>query len=213
MVSSLNGAVVVDGKSKPLSSPEDRKVCHALRAMADVVLVGAGTMREENYGPVRFSEEVRQQRLSLGLSEHAPVAVVTHEGKFDWSTPFFQDANMQPIILTDGHGAKNASEGSEYAGIVSCGPTRVDLAQAVKELESRGLKRILCEGGPSLNTDLLLAGVVDELCLTIAPILAGSSTKTIFDGLDVDDPEKMEYSHIFRDGGDIFLRVKPKLIV
>ncbi len=210
MVSSIDGTVVVDGKSKPLSSNEDRKVFHALRSMADVILVGAGTARKENYGPVVFSDEIQQLRVSNGLSRNAPVAVVSHSGHFDWESPFFQEAHSKPIIITDAHGAHNAVHGSHYADIISYGEDHVDLQSAINEIYSRGLKHILCEGGPSLNTDLLNAGVVDELCLTLSPVLTNSSTKTIFDGLNCDEPARMEFSHILREGDDIFLRLQNK---
>lgn len=208
MVSSIDGQVVVDGKSKPLSSDDDRQVFHALRALSDVVLVGAGTMRIENYGPVVMSENTQTHRRSHGRAEIPPIAVVTRSGMFDVDSSFFQKAQSQPIILTTDHGARNASSVNEYADVISCGEKEVDLKVAVDELNKRGLMHILCEGGPSLNADLLHAGVVDELCLTIAPVVVAKPSKTIFDDADLDSPARMEFTHVLQYGDDVFLRIK-----
>ena len=156
-VTSVDGAIAVDGVSAGLGSPADKAVFRALRASADAILVGAGTARAENYGPVRFSPAAAAWRAAHGRAPAAPVVVVSRTGHVN------DRLREGPVILA-------VPLGVDVTGDVI--PT-VEPAALVTALHKRGLTRLLCEGGPSLLTSLLAAGVVDELCLTTSPTAVG----------------------------------------
>ncbi|HMS25566.1 MAG TPA: pyrimidine reductase family protein [Acidimicrobiia bacterium] len=210
MVSSLDGAISIEGKSEGLSGPADRRAFHTMRGLADVILVGAGTMREENYGPSKMSPEEQARRQGRGQNPIPPIAVVTRSASFDWNAPFFRDAASRPIILTTHDGAIAAQGAPDVADIIECGSHDVDLALAIKELASRGLTSLLCEGGPTLNADLLSAGLVNELCLTISPLIVQGSGKKIFDGSQLETPAGFDTTHVFMEDGFLFLRLACK---
>jgi riboflavin biosynthesis pyrimidine reductase len=173
-VTSLDGVVEVEGRSGQLGGPADRDAFMAMRAVADAVLVGAGTVRAEDYGPIRLDEETRSRRASRGQTPLPALAVVSASGRLDPSARLFsgKEAGSRPIVLTTEAGARPELEG--VADVVRCGAEQVDLDRALAALAERGLDRILCEGGPSLAGDLLRAERVDELCLTVSPLLVGS---------------------------------------
>jgi len=170
MIFSADGAAAFQGRAGPLSGPADYQLLLALRAYADVVLVGAGTARAENYGPVRLSPEHRAQRRDLGLSDDPPpIAVVSQSGRlpdkiFHSPTP--------PILITSARSAKEIPREKPCRVMVS-GDDTVELPEAVRGLREQGMERILCEGGPTLLDELVETDLVDELCVTLAPRLAG----------------------------------------
>lgn len=171
MIFTADAAVAFRGRAGPLSCPTDQRLLRALRAYSDVVLVGAGTARAEKYGPVRLSAEHRAHRRELGLSEAPPpIAVVSQSGQLP-DTVFCSPT--APLVITSSRGARQMSSESHWQIIVS-GEDSVDVAEAVGQLRARGLTRILCEGGPTLLDELVAADLVDELCVTLAPRLAGS---------------------------------------
>jgi riboflavin biosynthesis pyrimidine reductase len=173
-VSSLDAAVTLDGASAGLSSPHDRTVFHLLRGQADVILAGAATVRDEGYGPARPSEEQQRLRASRGQPPTPPIALVTTRLVLDLESRFFTAATVRPIVFTTELAPEDVrAAAAERADVVVAGETVVDLGLAVDELAARGLPRILCEGGPRLFTELLAADRVDELCLTLAPVVAG----------------------------------------
>ena len=172
LVASLDGAVAVDGSSRPLSGPADVAVMRALRTVADAVLVGAGTARSEDYGPVPHRPPARDWRLEHGRSARALLVVVTRSGQLP------QRALAGPLLVV----APDSATLPAGVEAIRAGRTEVDLAQAVARLHDRGLHRLLCEGGPALLRDLLVAELVDELCLTSAPSLVGSGPRLV-DGL------------------------------
>lgn len=161
-VMSLDGAIVGgEGLSKSLGTPADRQVFRLARSLADVLLVGAQTIRAEDYSPSLI-----------------PVAIVTRSLAIDASLRMFAEQGPQharPIILTTDEAAGRAPAWlREAADIVACGIGGVEMTRAVDVLAQRGLTRILCEGGPALLDELLAADLVDELLLTIVPRLVGS---------------------------------------
>src|SRR4051812_32401462 len=156
MISSVDGATALDGVSGGLGSLGDKRVFAVLRSLADVVLVAAGTLRAEHYG-----------------SSSVPVAVVTRTAQLDWQSPFFAEAKARPIVLTvDDAPAENLDHAAEVADVVLAGTGGVDFGRALDELGQRGARNVLAEGGPTLNGQLAVAGLLDELCLTFSPKLA-----------------------------------------
>jgi riboflavin biosynthesis pyrimidine reductase len=172
MIFSADGAAGFQGRAGPLSSSADQQLLVALRAYADVVLVGAGTARAERYGPARLRPDHHAQRITLGLCEEPPpIAVVSQSGVL----PDSMFGSTPPILITSARSAReNATIRESPCEVLVCGEDAVDITAAVAQLRDRGLHRVLCEGGPTLLDELVSADLVDELCVTLAPRLAGS---------------------------------------
>lgn len=170
-VASVDGAVSVDGRSGGLGSDADRTVFGLLRELAEVVLVGAGTVRAEDYRGAR--------RPTRGRGSPPPIAVVTGSADLDPAARLFTDTRVPPIVLTlatadAGRRDRLAAAGAEVVVLDRLTPDAL-----LTELGRRGLHRVLCEGGPSLLGSLAAADAVDELCLTVAPLLAGGDAGRI----------------------------------
>ncbi|WP_299957024.1 dihydrofolate reductase family protein [uncultured Modestobacter sp.] len=174
-IASLDGAISVEGRSGGLGSDGDRRVFRTLRALADVVLVGAGTAAAEGYRPVVADSAVGRLRGELGRPGTMPVAVVSRRASLEPGDQLVTDAVTPTLLVTcaaadPGRRAALAAAGVQ---VLVCGDDDVDLAAALAALADRGLDQVLCEGGPALFSAALAAGVVDELDLSIAPQLVG----------------------------------------
>jgi len=180
-VSSLDGAVSVEGRSGALGSPSDRRVFGLLRELADVVLVGAGTARAEGYGGARTSEVTRQRRVAAGLSPVPPIAVVTSSGNLDPGLRLFTDTTVPTVVFTSRRAPESALTALRDAGadVRVIADRDIDGATLTAAVADAGWTRVLCEGGPSLFGRLIVDGVVDELCLTWAPVLAAGDAGRI----------------------------------
>ncbi len=142
--------------------------------MADVVLVGAGTARVERYGPPKIPVEAQEIRRQRGQEALPTMAVVTRSGALDWGSRLFAGEGPRPIVIVAGETRPEAlAGGAGVADVVTAGTGAVDLRAALQTLGERGFNHVLCEGGPTLNTGLAAAQLVDELCLTLSPKLAG----------------------------------------
>jgi riboflavin biosynthesis pyrimidine reductase len=180
-ICTANGKVSVDGRSAGLGALGDKLVFRRLRRLADVVLVGAGTVRAEGYRGTRSSESLRTERRRRGQAEVAPIAVVTASADLDVGSPFFTDTLVPPIVLTvswapPANVARLAAAGAE---VILVGEKNAEVEQILSALASRGLYRILCEGGPILFGDLIAADAVDEVCMTLAPKLGGAGQVSV----------------------------------
>jgi riboflavin biosynthesis pyrimidine reductase len=175
-VSSLDGVVEVSGRSGPLGNEGDRAAFMALRAVADAIMVGAGTVRAEKYGPVRLDEAARGRRAIRDQSELPRLAIVSVRGDLDPKMGVF-DGPSRPLVLTTERVRSEQPRLGEIADVIACGDTQVDLRAARQALWSQGLARVLCEGGPTLFRSLLIDDLVDEMCLSLAPLLAGAEHK------------------------------------
>lgn len=176
VVQSLDGSFAgPDGLSGSISSPTDRAVLAAVRARADAYLVGAGTLRSEGYGPVRARPDLAERRLAAGQAPAPTLVAVSARCRFDWSSTRFTDSDNRPIVLTTESAADSDVAAAQAAGceVVTLGRERVDLAAALAELTTRGLTRITLEGGPSLLRQAAGSGLVDEVDLTVSPVLVG----------------------------------------
>lgn len=176
-VASADGAASAAGLSAGLGSAADRRVFGLLRELAEVIVVGAGTARTENYRGAR--------RPSRVTGAPPPIAVVTASGDLDPGAPLFTDTAVAPLVVT-GQACPSANRDrlrAAGAEVVVLGEQRVSPAGLLAALHERGLRRVLCEGGPRLFGDLIAADVVDELCLTISPILTGGDARRIADGV------------------------------
>lgn len=193
-VSSLDGAATRDGVSGALGGAADERYFQLLRRVADVVMVGAGTVRAEGYGPLVVPRARRGQPV---------FAIVTSSLDLDPASAIFADAPVRPIVITTERATGKAAF-RQVADVVVAGSRRVDPERAVAALRERALRRILCEGGPSLFGDVLAADVVDELCLTLAPSLEGGGAPRIAAGTTV--PREMALATVHRSGSELLLR-------
>lgn len=186
MIASLDGGATDDGKSGGLGGPGDRAVFGIMRQRADVILVGAGTVRTENYSGAQVAITQRQARQQRGQAEVPPIAVLTNRAMLDHDAKLFTRTEVGPLILTcsDAVGEAAARFGA-VAEVIDCSgarPDRADVAVALKALADRGLFRVLVEGGPAILGLLIERDLLDELCMTIAPVLVGGAADRIATG-------------------------------
>jgi riboflavin biosynthesis pyrimidine reductase len=177
MVASVDGAATdAQGRAGGLAGPGDQEVFRTLRALADGILVGASTVRIEGYGPHRLRADLARRREADGRAGPAPIVVATRSLGLDFASPLFTEARTPTIVLTCAVAPADRRRMAErVARVLVVGGADVDLRRAVAVLRSEcGLAHLLCEGGPTLNAGLFGAGLVDELCLTTAPTLAGA---------------------------------------
>lgn len=202
-VSSVDGAATHNGLSGGLSNDADKRYFELLRRASDVVLVGAGTVRAEGYGPLRVSDESVRWRLAHELGPHPTFAIVSRSLDFDLA--IVRDAPVWPVVFTTAN-ALVPAELVHGADVVIAGAERVEGSRIVSALAERGHDTVLCEGGPHLFANLLDDDVVDELCLTVAPGLEGGNGIRITSGLA--EQRGLELASILRSGSTLFLRYR-----
>lgn len=176
-VTSLDGSITgSDGRSASVNTPSDQHVFALHRAQADVVLVAAGTARAEGYRAVDLQAWQAEIRQAAGLAAYPTLAVVTNSLDLDPGLATPSAGPGGPVLIVTHRGwspadlARFTGAGIEVVGV---GADRVDLTAAVAALGGRELRRVLCEGGPRLHRDLLAADLVDEMSLTLAPVVVG----------------------------------------
>ncbi len=193
MIASIDGATAVAGVSGGLGGPADQALFAVLRSRADIVMVAAGTVRAEHYGPI-------------GL----PIAVISRSCRLDWDSPLFTAANAQPIVVTvAGAPVPERKKAADLADVIIAGERDVDLAVTLDALAARGFSRVLAEGGPSLNGQLAAAGLLDELCLTLSPLLTGGDAKRILAGPGLVTVPGWRLRSLCEQDGFLFLRYRP----
>jgi riboflavin-specific deaminase-like protein len=203
MVSSLDGKATLDWRTKGLSSEIDRRVFHLLRTQADAVMVGAGTVREERYGRMTKNDELRQRRVNEGLVPDALAVVVSGRLDLPPDLPLLNEPEQRVVIATAAdHELTGLTGDVEYARVGD------DLPRLLAYLHERhGVRSILCEGGPTLNSFLFAAGVVDELFLTLSPkLLSGASALTIVAGRELVEPADARLVSVAEAENELFTR-------
>lgn len=202
MISSLDGGATDDGKAGGLAGPGDRALFSRMRQEADVILVGASTVRIENYSGAQMSLAERRERQGRGQTEVPPIAIVTHAADFEHDARIFTRTEVPPMIMTCRETAPEARArfGSTAEVVDASGPNtdRVDPAVVLAIFAERGLRRVLSEGGPSLISLLTEDDLLDELCVTIAPILVGGAARRIASGSG-EAHTRMRRSHLLTD--------------
>ncbi|WP_432557526.1 pyrimidine reductase family protein [Granulicoccus sp. GXG6511] len=174
MVAGLDGTAAFGGRVGPLSDGPDVELFRLMRALADVVLVGAETVRKEGYGPVRLPESRQAARVAAGRTPLPPVAVVSRSLDLDWDTPLFTKAEALTMVVTCASAPADRLERARAAAeVLVVGDEGVDLDALLREFAERGLPTVLCEGGPTLLGRFAAQGLLDELCLTVSPIMGG----------------------------------------
>ncbi|MGW0994018.1 pyrimidine reductase family protein [Streptomyces sp. NPDC002520] len=211
MVSTLDGAAQHDGRSQPISSAADMRIFGTLRALADVVLVGAETVRQEGYRPARAREEFAEARKAAGQGPAPAIAIVTAGLDLDFSLPLFTSPLVPTVVLTGAAAPADRVAAAERAGarvIVAGDGTGVDPGRAVEALADLGHTRQLTEGGPRLLGQLVAAGVLDELCLTLSPMLTAGDAQRIAGGPSVTVPRRFELAYLLEEDGYLFGRYR-----
>jgi riboflavin biosynthesis pyrimidine reductase len=211
MIVSVDGGTSWNGVSGALGGPADKALFAILRSLTDLVLVASGTMRAENYGPVMMPEPTQQERRDRGQAPIPAIAVVSSTCEFDWSSPFFAAATRRPYIVTvDSADAAARKKASEFAEVIVAGDDSVDLGRAISELGTHGAETILAEGGPTLNGQLAKDQLLDELCVTLAPLLASGDSKRFIAGSDLAELTQLELHAICAEDDYLFLRYRPR---
>lgn len=207
MVMSADGAVTDSrGRAGGLGGAGDREVFRTLRAHADAIVVGAGTARTEGYGPHRLTAALAARRRADGRAAPAAIVVVSRSLLLDPAAPLFVAAETPTIVLTSRAADPERVRAVERVGrMLVAGDDEVDLPAGLAALcDAFGYAQILCEGGPLLNAGLLAHGLVDELCLTVGPLLAGDAGPRFARGLAA--TVDLTLTAAIEDDGELFLR-------
>lgn len=176
MVAGLDGTAAIGGRVSSLSTAPDQTLFRRMRQIADVVLVGAETVRRERYGAVRLAEEAQAAREGRGQGRIPPLAVVSRSLDLDWSAKAFTEAPPGApthVITCEAAPAQRREEAAEHAVVIVAGQDRVEPPTALAALAERGHRVVLCEGGPTWLGELVAGDRLDELCLSVAPIMGG----------------------------------------
>ncbi|MEU1664449.1 pyrimidine reductase family protein [Streptomyces sparsogenes] len=211
MVSSLDGAAHHDGRSQPLSSAADMRIFGVLRGLADAVVVGAETVRQEGYRPARAREPFAARRAAEGRPPVPAIAVISASLDLDFSLPLFTEPLVPTVVLTGAQAPAERLEAARAAGaevLLAGEGTRVDPARVVAALAERGLTRLLTEGGPKLLGQFAAAGVLDELCLSLAPLVTAGDAARIINGPGLVEPERFTLASVLEDAGFLFTRYR-----
>ncbi|MGV0834672.1 pyrimidine reductase family protein [Mycolicibacterium thermoresistibile] len=202
MIASLDGGATADGKTGAMGGPGDRALFALLRASADVILVGAATVRIENYSGAQLTVAQRQARQRDGQAEVPPIAVVTRSGDLDPDARLFTRTEVPPLIVTCATNAaavrRRLGTAAEVLDGSGADPDSVDPAVMLRQLADRQLLRVLTEGGPAVLSQLLEHELLDELCLTVAPILLGGTAPRIVSGTE-QVHLRMRRTHVLTD--------------
>lgn len=178
MVAGLDGTAAIDGKVGAFSTASDQDLFRRMRQIADVVLVGAETVRLEGYGLVRLSDEAKEARQKLGKPPTPPIAIVSGSLELDWSKKLFRKAPEHAptmVITSESADEERLAEAKRHATVITAGKDAVEPDAALQALADLGHRVVLCEGGPTLLGELVAADRLEELCLSIAPLIGGDN--------------------------------------
>jgi riboflavin biosynthesis pyrimidine reductase len=179
MVSSLDGRATLEGTSRKLGGPQDLEMLRALRRRADALIVGPGTVAAEGYGPLP-----------------CPAVLVSRSFELPWEAGLFAAPGQRVLLYTRADGSV-----PDLAADVELVPED-DLRAVLADLRARGIERLLCEGGPTINRALLDAGLLDELFLTLSPVVSGEGPPIVADGPSAD----LTLRSVATADGDLYLR-------
>ena len=207
MATTADGATALAGRSGGIGGPADRSAFHALRSAADVVLAGAGTIRAEDYGPVRVPEELVDTRAAAGRELPARLASISRNCSFSPDARMFSDASQRPLLyVTKSAPPDRVATLADVAEIVPVGDEDVDLPGVFADLGKRGVRCVVCEGGPTLNGQLVAADLVDEWCLTLGPLLVAGPSARASHGPVAGPARNFRLDRAITDERDLLLR-------
>jgi riboflavin-specific deaminase-like protein len=208
MVNSVDGATAVEGGATGLTDEDDQALFHAFRGVCDLILVGASTVRAEDYGPVRVNEDVAAARQRSGRSVTPRLAVISRSLDLDPEARLFSDPEQMPVLVTC------ASAPSEQVAllrslteVIVAGEDTVDLTVALPLLGERGHAVVLCEGGPTLNGHLVAGDLIDEINLSTSPkVVAGQSARIVRSPLPLENPFSFRLDRLLLGDRTLFAR-------
>jgi riboflavin biosynthesis pyrimidine reductase len=206
MIFTADGAAAFRGRTKAISDPADQFLLGQLRTYADVILVGSGTVSAENYGPIRLSDEQRARREARGEMSDPRLAVVTAHGSLAPTLRIFTGDGPPPLIVTVSRALEDRPDLEQLGEAVIVGEETIDPAVMLEQFRKRGLDRVLCEGGPYMLTSLIDGDLVDDMCLTVSPYLAGSQPTTLQPASDRIAPTRLELRHALQRDGLLYTR-------
>ena len=198
-----DGRVTIGGRAGAIGSRADKRVLKRLRAVGDAVLVGAGTVRVESYGPLLDDEGLRRERTDAGRPPDPLAVVATRSGELPWDAGLFASGRGEVRILA---ASDPGVPDTETPVSVRRFEREVDLPAALAELREEGCRTLVCEGGPHLHADLVELGLVDELFVTLAPKLAGGAGPGLFEGL-AERERQLELRWLLEHEGELFVRL------
>ena len=203
-VSSVDGRASLKGGSTGLGDTGDRAIFRTLRACADAVLAGTGTLAAEHYGLLVRTPQAREVRARLGLEPQPLAVAVTRSGSLPEGVPLLADPAARVVVYS---GAALDLEAVEAdVDVVRMAPEAMTMAAVLADLRARhGVSLLLCEGGPTVFGRLVAEGVADELFLTLAPKLAGAGD-AITRGLELPDPRDLQLRWVLEQDGSLYLR-------
>jgi riboflavin-specific deaminase-like protein len=205
LVATLDGRTAVYGRVGTLSTAADQALFHHLRGLSDAILVGAATVRAERYGVPRISDAMAAARRARGQHPMPRMCIVTRSLDLDGAHEMLAKAEPRPIVLTcEAAPPSRVFDVSPYADVVSAGVDSVDLRRALAALRRQGIRVVDCEGGPALNAELLAADLVDELCVTFAPLLGGDPLGLFTRGSA--PLQGVHVTHALMSEGSVFVR-------
>jgi riboflavin-specific deaminase-like protein len=204
-VTTLDGRATIDGRSGPIGDATDTEMLLRLRTRVDAVMVGAGTMRVERYGRMVPDPHLRAYRERTGLAHDPLGVIISNRFELPWDARLFTDGGGRVVIFT-----ASDREPPETATPVTVvrHPDGVDLDRAMEWLrKERGIRSVLCEGGPTLHGRLRESGLADELFLTIAPKIAGGEGPRVLEGA-LPDVDNVELAWLLESGSELFGRYR-----
>ena len=202
----IDGRATIDGRSGSIGSDTDTAMLVGLRTRADAVMIGSGTLRAEGYGRVIRDPAKRELREANGLSPDPLMVVVSGSLDLPWDAPLFAEEGSEVLIFT---AADAETPETPNPVEVVRRPEGVDLADAMRHLRvERGIRSLLCEGGPSLHAELVAAGLVDELFVTRAPKLGGGDGPGILAGLDAKERDLELIWLLTNEEGELYARYR-----
>jgi riboflavin biosynthesis pyrimidine reductase len=206
-VSSADGAVEIAGRSRGLSNSADRAVYPLGSKLSDVILVGAHTAIVEEFTGIKPDDELLELRKRHGLAPVPPIAVVTSGRTLPPDPPVITDVRTPTIVITSASAPRDLRDAWAAAGadLLIAGDDEVDFAEVVERLAERGLGRVHCDGGPRLFGSLLKAGVVDELRLTISPLLVSGAAGRIASGTGI-EPAMLSLDSVLAESDTLIMR-------
>lgn len=207
MVTSLDGRAAIGGRSKLLGSERDAEMLLGLRALFDALLVGAGTLRAERYGPIIRDPGLREKREAAGLEPSPLAVVVTNSFDLPWDCPLFTEGIGKVVVYT---GADRTPPPTTTEVEVVSSDGDPDLTGLATWLAENGFRSVLCEGGPTILGELIDRNLLDELFLTIHPVISGEAdAPRIVEG-PVGAMASFDLVELSREGNELFTRYRPR---
>lgn len=212
MVTTVDGKATLVGKAYPIGSKVDHLVMRRIRAAADAVMVGGETLRRENVNPC-VPLELQARRTARGLAPQPMAIAVTGSADLPVSGTFFRSGAFPPVVVTTGRAPAGRIAAIEpHARVLVAGEERVEPQLMMRKLvEQLGVRRLVVEGGPTLNGALIAEGLVDELFWTIAPkVVGGSALRTMIEGeaLPLDRLARLELVSLYHHENELFVRYR-----